>query len=66
MSRENVVISMDGHTESFLDLKHWMPRSTHAEFDVATEVGRHTFSGGQRYWADLVHAGTEFAWEVGK
>lgn len=63
MSRENVVISMDGHTESFLDLKPWMPKSTHAEFDAAMEVGKHTFSGGQRYWADLVYAGTEFAWE---
>src|SRR5262245_47963816 len=32
MSRDNVVISMDGHTEAFLDLKPWMPGRTHAAF----------------------------------
>jgi predicted TIM-barrel fold metal-dependent hydrolase len=63
MSRDNVVISMDGHTEAFLDLKPWMPAATHAAFDAAMEVGRHTFMGGNRYWADLVYAGTDFAWE---
>jgi predicted TIM-barrel fold metal-dependent hydrolase len=63
MSERNVVISMDGHTEAFLDLKPWMPSSTHAAFDAALEIGKHTFAGGNRFWADLVHAGTEFAWE---
>jgi predicted TIM-barrel fold metal-dependent hydrolase len=63
MSRENVVISMDGHTEAFLDLKPWMPKATHAAFDDAMAEGRRTFAGANRFWADLVYAGTEFAWE---
>jgi predicted TIM-barrel fold metal-dependent hydrolase len=63
MSRENVVISMDGHTEAFLDLKPWMPVRTHAAFDEALAEGRRTFYGANRFWADLVYAGTEFAWE---
>jgi predicted TIM-barrel fold metal-dependent hydrolase len=63
MSRDNVIISMDGHTEAFLDLRPWLPTRLHAAFDAATAEGRRTFSGGNRYWADLVHAGTEFAWE---
>jgi predicted TIM-barrel fold metal-dependent hydrolase len=63
MSRENVVISMDGHTEAFLDLKPWMPSRLHAAVDEAMAEGRRTFMGANRFWADLVHAGTEFAWE---
>ena len=63
MSRENVVISMDGHTEAFLDLKSWMPSPTHAAFDEAMAEGRRTFMAANRFWADLVYAGTEFAWE---
>jgi predicted TIM-barrel fold metal-dependent hydrolase len=63
MSRHNVVISMDGHTEAFLDLKPWMPKRTHAAFDVAMAEGRRTFAGANRFWADLVYAGTQFAWE---
>lgn len=63
MNRENVVISMDGHTEAFLDLKPWMPRRLHDAFDEAMEEGRRTFAGANRFWADLVYAGTEFAWE---
>ena len=38
MNRENVVISMDGHTEAFLDLKPWMPKPLHAAFDEAMDV----------------------------
>jgi len=56
MSRENVVISMDGHTEAFLDLKAWMPNRTHAAFDEAMAEGRRTFAGANRFWADLVYA----------
>src|SRR5215472_3244268 len=63
MSRDNVVISMDGHTEAFLDLKPWMPGRTHAAFEAAMAEGRRTFAGANRFWADLVFAGTEFAWE---
>ena len=34
------------------------------QFDAAmAEVGRRTFAGGERFWADLVYAGHEFAWE---
>ena len=58
MSRNNVVISMDGHTEAFLDLKPWMPKHTHAAFDAAMAEGRRTFAGANRYWADLVYSGT--------
>ena len=63
MSRRNVVISMDGHTDAFLDLKAWMPARTHAAFDAAMDEGRRTFAGANRFWADLVYAGTQFAWE---
>ena len=54
MSLHNVVISMDGHTEAFLDLKPWMPTRTHAAFDAALTEGRRTFAGANRFWADLV------------
>jgi len=64
MSRDNVVISLDGHTECFLNLKPWMPSSLHAAFDQATEEGRKVFTGGSRYFADLMHAGTAMAWEA--
>lgn len=63
MSSDNVVISLDGHTHAFLDLKPWMPRASHAAFDAAMDEGRRTFVGANRYWADLVYAGTAFAWE---
>ena len=63
MTRQHVVISMDGHTEAFLDLKPWMPSRTHGAFDEAMTEGRRTFAGANRFWADLVYAGTEFAWE---
>jgi predicted TIM-barrel fold metal-dependent hydrolase len=63
MTIENVVISMDGHPEAFLDLKPWLPRPLHGAFDEAMKEGRRTFAGGNKYWADLVCAGTEFAWE---
>jgi predicted TIM-barrel fold metal-dependent hydrolase len=63
MNHDNVVISLDGHTHAFLDLKPWMPKATHADFDSAMEEGRRTFLGGNRYWADLVFAGMEQAWQ---
>jgi len=63
MNHDNVVISMDGHTEAFLDLKPWMPTRLHAAFDDAMAEGRRTFAGANRFWADLVCSGTEFAWE---
>jgi predicted TIM-barrel fold metal-dependent hydrolase len=63
VSRENIIISMDGHTEAFLDLKPWLPARLHPAFDAAMLEGRKTFAGANRYWADLVHAGAEFAWE---
>lgn len=63
MSLENVVISLDGHTEAFLDLKPWLPSGVHAAFDAALAEGRRTFVGANRFWADLVCSGTEFAWE---
>ena len=34
MSRENVVISMDGHTECFLNLKPWLANHLHGAFDA--------------------------------
>lgn len=64
MSRENVVISLDGHTECFVDLKPWMPAKHHRAFDEATEEGRRTFMGGSRYFADLMYAGSEMAWQA--
>ena len=35
----------------------------HAAFDEAIAEGRRTFAGANRFWAELVYAGTEFAWE---
>ena len=64
MSRDNVVISMDGHTEAFLDLKPWLPSSSACAVRRRDGSGHATRSrAANRYWADLVHAGTEFAWE---
>lgn len=64
MSQENVVISLDGHTECFVDLKPWLPAKCHGPFDEATAEGRRTFTGGSRYFADLMYAGAEMAWQA--
>lgn len=64
MSRENVVISLDGHTECFLNLKPWIPQRFHTAVDDAVEEGRRNFFGGSRYFAERMFAGTEFAWQA--
>lgn len=63
MSRENVVISLDGHPHAFIDLKPWLPQRFHAGFDEATELGITTFKGANKYFADLAAAGHAFNFE---
>lgn len=63
MSRENVVISLDGHPHAFIDLKPWLPGRLHAAFDEATELGIETFRGANKYFADLAAAGHAFNFE---
>ena len=64
MSRENVIISLDGHTHCFLDLKPWMPRHTHVAFDAAMEVGRFVAMTGTKMFSDMCAASGEFDWQA--
>ncbi|MBB5498667.1 amidohydrolase family protein [Paraburkholderia sp. MM5384-R2] len=63
MSGDNVIISLDGHTEAFLNLKPWLPSRLHADFDDAMEEGERLFKLGNRYYCDMVATGADFAWE---
>jgi hypothetical protein len=45
------------------DLKPWLSSRLHPAFDAAMLEGRKTFAGANRYWADLVHAGADFAFQ---
>jgi hypothetical protein len=63
VSRENFIVSMDGQTDAFLGLKAWLLSRLQPAFDAAMLEGRKTFAGANRYWADLVHAGAQFAFE---
>lgn len=64
MSRENVIISLDGHTHCFLDLRAWMPRQYHSGFDIAMQVGKHVASSGTKFFSDLCAASGAMSWEA--
>ena len=61
---ENVLISMDGHTEGFVDFRTHMPNEWHERFLAARENGRAMFNKAEQYFAKLVEAGFDFAFEV--
>jgi predicted TIM-barrel fold metal-dependent hydrolase len=63
-THENVVISMDGHTEGFVDLRSHMPEKWHGAFEEARESGRAIFTRAEHYFAALVEAGFDFAFEL--
>jgi predicted TIM-barrel fold metal-dependent hydrolase len=60
MSRDNVIISLDGHTHCFLDLKPWMPRQYHSGFDIAMQVGKRVANAGTKLFSDMCAASSEF------
>lgn len=64
MSRENVTISLGGHTHGFLDLKPWMPRQYHAGFDIAMNAGKCVASAGTRMFSELYAARGYFDWKA--
>jgi len=64
MGRENVIISLDGHTHCFLDLKPWIPRQFHSGFDIAMEVGKRVAMAGTKMFSDMLAARSEFDWEA--
>lgn len=53
MSRENVIISLDGHTHAVLDLKPWMPKQYHSAFDMAADTGMQVARDGIKMFADM-------------
>jgi predicted TIM-barrel fold metal-dependent hydrolase len=64
MSMQDLVISMDAHTHSFIDLKPYLARTHHAAFDAATEVGRRIFFEANRMWGELLHDGGSMHWDM--
>jgi predicted TIM-barrel fold metal-dependent hydrolase len=64
MSRENVIISLDGHTHCFLDLKPWMPRQYHTGFDIAMEVGKRVAGAGTKMFSDMMASSGEMMWDA--
>ena len=62
---ENVLISMDGHTEGFVDFRSHMPKEWHEPFLAARETGRAVFTKAEQYFAKLVEAGFDFAFDDG-
>ena len=64
MSRDNVIISLDGHTHCFLDLKPWMPRQYHAGFDIAMETGKRVAMAGTKMFSDMCAASADYDWQA--
>ena len=63
-SYENVLVSLDGHTEGFVDFRPYMPSEWHERFEAAREHGRAVFNRAEQYFARLVAAGYDFAFEI--
>lgn len=64
MSRENVIISLDGHTHAVLDLKPWMPKQYHSAFDMAADTGRQVAYDGIKMFSDMCATDEDFGWEA--
>ena len=64
MRIHDVVISMDSHTHSFVDLKPWLPARFRPAFDEATAVGRRIFFEANRMWGELLREGGEMHWDM--
>ena len=52
-SYENVLVSLDGHTEGFVDFRPYMPSEWHERFETAREHGRAVFNRAEQYFARL-------------
>lgn len=63
-AHENVLISMDGHTEGFVDLRSHLPKKWHEDFEAARSNGRAIFNKAEQYFATLVEAGFDFSFEI--
>ena len=63
MSKENVIISLDGHPQAFIDLKPWLAAKHHAAFDEATRAGIEAFKGANGFFAQLAESGYDFEFE---
>jgi predicted TIM-barrel fold metal-dependent hydrolase len=61
---ENVLVSLDGHTEGFVDFRPYLPIEWHERFEAAREHGRAVFHRAEQYFARLVAAGFDFAFEI--
>lgn len=61
---ENVLVSLDGHTEGFVDLRSHLPRAYHDDFMTALAAGKAIFHKAEQYYAALVKAGFDFSFEV--
>ncbi|MGE0387515.1 MAG: amidohydrolase family protein [Gammaproteobacteria bacterium] len=64
MTPDDLVISTDSHTHSFIDLKPWLPKKHHHGFDAASDVGRRIFFEANRMWGELLYEGGEMHWEM--
>lgn len=60
----NVLVSLDGHTDGFVDFRPWMPTEWHDAFEAARAHGKSVFAKGEQYWAALVKAGYSSSFEI--
>jgi predicted TIM-barrel fold metal-dependent hydrolase len=60
----NVLVSLDGHTEGFVDFGPYMPAEWRGRFESARERGRAIFNKAEQYFASLVEAGYDFSFEI--
>ena len=61
---QNVLVSMDGHTEGFVDFRPYMPPEWREPFEAARDHGRAVFHDAEQYFARLVAAGFDFSFEI--
>lgn len=61
---ENVLVSMDGHTDGFVDFRPHMPTEWHDRFEAARQHGKAVFHDAEQYWARLVAKGYNASFEI--
>lgn len=61
---QNVLVSLDGHTEGFVDFRPYLPSEWHERFEAARQHGKAVFTRAEQYFARLVAAGYDFAFEI--
>jgi predicted TIM-barrel fold metal-dependent hydrolase len=64
ITHQNVLVSLDGHTEGFVDFRPYMPAEWRERFEAARQHGKAVFHDAEQYFARLVEAGYNFSFEI--